>query len=64
MEPGGPVRQPYAGVNFIPPVSDFEFDYTEISQKLIKMRLSKKGLTHSCPVNKKHKIYNVTDPFS
>ncbi len=23
--PGGPVRQPYAGVNFIPPVRDYEF---------------------------------------
>jgi hypothetical protein len=25
MEPGGPVRQPYAGVNFIPPVRDSEY---------------------------------------
>ncbi len=28
MQPGGPVRQPYAGVNFIPPVRDYEFGYT------------------------------------
>ncbi len=27
MQTGGPVRQPYAGVNFIPPVRDYEFGY-------------------------------------
>jgi hypothetical protein len=26
MQPGGPIRQPYAGVNFIPP-RDYEFGY-------------------------------------
>ncbi len=28
MQPGGLVRQPYAGVNFIPPVRDYELGYT------------------------------------
>ncbi len=29
MLPGGPVRQPYAGVDFIiPPVRDYEFSYS------------------------------------
>jgi hypothetical protein len=27
MKPGGPVQQPYAGVNFIPSVKDNEFGY-------------------------------------
>jgi hypothetical protein len=27
MLPGGPVQQPYAGVNFILPVRDYEFGY-------------------------------------
>jgi hypothetical protein len=27
MYPGGPIRKPYAGVDFIPPVRDYEFGY-------------------------------------
>ncbi len=27
MQPGGPIRQPYAGVNFIPPVRGYELGY-------------------------------------
>jgi hypothetical protein len=27
---GGPVRQPYAGANFIPPVRDYEFGYSTL----------------------------------
>jgi hypothetical protein len=28
--PGGPVRKPSAGVNFISPVSDYEFGYSTV----------------------------------
>ncbi len=30
-QPGGPVRQPYAAVNFIPPFKDYEFGYRRTS---------------------------------
>ncbi len=30
MQPGGPVRQSYAGVNFIPPVRNYEFGYSSV----------------------------------
>jgi hypothetical protein len=30
MEPGGPERQPYAEVNFIPSVRDYEFGFCNV----------------------------------
>ncbi len=41
-QPGGPVRQPYAGVDFISPVRDYEFGY--IIVKCVAVRVQVFGI--------------------